>query len=149
MNKSFEYINTITAGIGMILSYVGLVFLIVLAAKYGTYWHIIWCSVYGATLVILHTASTLYHGITNSKLKAKFKSADYVGIYMLIAGTYTPIMLINLYGGLGWTIFGIVWSLAIVGIFFRIKDITPFKNYENYFTNSKKYLDKWINYFNY
>ena len=132
MNKPFEYVNTITAGIGMALSYVGFVFLIILAAQYGTYWHVMCCSVYGASLVILHTASTFYHGITNTNLKIKFKYFDYVGIYMLIAGTYTPIMLINLYGGLGWTIFGIVWTLAVIGIFFRVKDITPFKNYENY-----------------
>ena len=133
MNKPFEYLNTITAGLGMVLSYVGFIFLIISANKYGNSWHLIWCSVYGATLVILHTASTFYHGITSDRLKIRFKYLDYIGIYLLIAGTYTPIMLINLYGSLGWTVFGIVWCLAVLGIFFKVKDISPFKNHENYF----------------
>ena len=132
MHKPFEYINTITASIGMILSYIGFVFLIILANKYGNYWHLIWCSVYGVTLMILHTSSTIYHATTHAKLKKKFRHLDHSSIYLLIAGTYTPIVLINLYGIWGWSLFGVIWGLFFIGIFLKIKDIIPFKNYENY-----------------
>ena len=132
MNKPFEYLNTITAGIGMILSYIGFVFLIILASKYGTNWHLIWCGVYGITLVILHTSSTTYHGMTYPKIKSKLRYLDHSSIYLLIAGTYTPIVLINLYGALGWSLFGIIWGLFSIGVFFKVMDIRPFKNYEIY-----------------
>ena len=132
MNKPFELFNTITASIGMILSYIGFVFLIISADKYATNWHLIWCTFYGFTLIILHTSSTLYHGVTYSKLKKKLRYLDHIGIYLLIAGTYTPIVLINLYGVLGWSLFGIIWGLFFIGVLFKLKDIIPFRNYENY-----------------
>ena len=132
MNKPFEYLNTITAGIGMILSYIGFVFLIILANKYGSYWHLIWCGFYGVTLMILHTSSTIYHGTTYSKLKKKFRYLDQSSIYLLIAGTYTPILLINLYGILGWSLLGVIWGLFSIGVVLKMKDIKPFRNYENY-----------------
>ena len=72
MNKSYELLNTITASIGMILSYIGFIFLVILSNKYGTYWHVIWCSVYGITLMLLHTSSTLYHGVVSPNIKNKF-----------------------------------------------------------------------------
>ena len=132
IHKPFEYMNTITASIGMILSYIGFVFLIILANKYGNYWHLIWCGFYGVTLMILHTSSTIYHATTNVKLKRKFRYLDHSSIYLLIAGTYTPIALINLYGVWGWSLLGVIWGLFLIGFFLKIKDIIPFKNYENY-----------------
>ena len=132
MNKSFDYLNTITAGIGMILSYVGFILLVILINKHGSYWHLIWCGVYGITLMILHTSSTIYHGTTHPKIKSKLRYLDHSSIYLLIAGTYTPILLINLYGAWGWTLFGIIWGLVAIGVFLKIRNITPFKNYENY-----------------
>ena len=130
MNKPFEYLNTITASIGMLLSYIGFIFLVILANKYGTYWHVIWCGVYGMTLVLLHTSSTLYHGVVSPNVKNKFHLMDQSCIYLLIAGTYTPIALINLYGILGFSIFSAIWSLSILGIFLKIKNIKPFPNFE-------------------
>jgi len=132
MNKPFEYLNTITASVGMILSYIGFIFLVILSNKYGNYWHVALSSVYGATLILLHTSSTIYHGATHPEIKSKLRYLDHSTIYLLIAGTYTPILLINLYGVLGWILFGIVWGLFGIGVFLKIRDITPFKNYENY-----------------
>ena len=130
MNKSYELLNTITASIGMILSYIGFIFLVILSNKYGTYWHVIWCSVYGITLMLLHTSSTLCHGAASPNIKNKFLVMDRSCIYLLIAGTYTPIALINLYGILGFSIFSAIWSLSILGIFLKIKNIKPFSNFE-------------------
>ena len=132
MNKSFEYLNTLTASIGMFLSYIGFVFLIILANKHATNWHLIWCGIYGITLMILHTSSTAYHGVTNSKIKNKLRYLDHSSIYLLIAGTYTPLALINLYGAWGWSLFGIIWCLFSIGVFFKLMDIRPFKNYDIY-----------------
>jgi len=132
MNKPFEYVNTITAGLGMILSYIGFIFLIILANKQATYWHLIWCVVYGISLMILHTSSTVYHGVTYSKIKNKLRYLDHSSIYLLIAGTYTPIALINLYGAWGWSLFGVIWGLFLIGVFLKVMDIKPFKNYELY-----------------
>mgnify|MGYP001190737637 FL=1 len=130
--KPFEYLNTFTAAIGMLLSYVGFVLLIILANKYGNYWHIMWSSVYGATLIILHTSSTLYHGSRYPKVKSKLRYLDHVSIYLLIAGTYTPIVMINLYGAWGWSLFGTIWGLFLVGFILKSFSIIPFKNYQNY-----------------
>tara|TARA_B100001013_G_scaffold311709_1_gene217021 strand:- start:598 stop:1233 length:636 start_codon:yes stop_codon:yes gene_type:complete len=132
VNKSFERLNTITAGIGMILSYAGFVFLVILANKYGNYWHLIWCIFYGMTLIILHTSSTFYHGAVSPKIKNILRYFDHSGIYILIAGTYTPIVLINLYGIWGWILFGVIWGLSIIGITLKVTNTKPFKNYENY-----------------
>ena len=132
MNKSFEYLNTLTASIGMFLSYIGFVFLIILANKHATNWHLIWCGIYGITLMTLHTSSTAYHGVTNSKIKNKLRYLDHSSIYLLIAGTYTPLALINLYGAWGWSLFGIIWCLFSIGVFLKLMDIRPFKNYDIY-----------------
>ena len=132
MNKPFESLNTITASIGMILSYIGFIFLIISANKHATNWHLIWSGIYGITLIILHTSSTAYHGITRPDIKSKLRYLDHSSIYLLIAGTYTPIALINLYGIWGWSLFGIIWGLLSIGIFLKVMDIRPFKNYEIY-----------------
>ncbi len=115
-----ELINSITHGAGLALSIAGLAVLVTLAALKGTAWHIVSCSVYGATLVLLYTASTLYHSVRSPRLKRFFRILDHASIYLLIAGTYTPFMLVNLRGGWGWTLFGLVWGLAAVGILFKI-----------------------------
>ena len=130
MNKSHELLNVITASIGMILSFIGFIFLVILTNKFGTYWHMIWCSVYGITLMLLHTSSTLCHGVASPNIKNKFLVMDRSCIYLLIAGTYTPIALINLYGVFGFSIFSVIWLLSVLGIFLKIKNIQPFKNFE-------------------
>ncbi|WP_025026714.1 PAQR family membrane homeostasis protein TrhA [Caldalkalibacillus mannanilyticus] len=119
-----EIANAITHGIGALLSIAALVVLIVFAAKYGDAWHIVSFSIYGASLVILYFSSTLMHAIQNIKIKNAFEVMDHAAIYLLIAGTYTPFLLVTLRGTLGWTIFGIVWGFALIGIilkFFFVK----------------------------
>jgi len=115
-----EIANAITHGIGAILSIVALIVLIIFSAKYGDTWHLISFSIYGISLVILYFSSTLLHAIQNIKIKNKFEVMDHAAIYLLIAGTYTPFLLVPLRGTLGWTIFGIVWGLALVGIILKL-----------------------------
>lgn len=111
-----EIANSVTHGIGIVLSIAGLAVLTAFASVFGTVWHIVSCSIYGATQILLYTASTLYHSIPLPRAKAVFRMLDHAAIYLLIAGTYTPFVLVNLGGALGWTIFGVVWGLAIIGI---------------------------------
>lgn len=114
-----EIANSITHGIGAALSIAGLVVLIVSGVRYGDTWHVVSFAIYGSTLIILYTASTLYHSIQNVKVKQVFKILDHAAIYLLIAGTYTPFMLVNLRGGWGWSLFGVIWGLAILGVVFK------------------------------
>ncbi len=114
-----EIANSVTHGVGVLLSVAGLVVLVTLAALHGTAWHIVACSVYGATLVLLYLASTLYHAIQAPRAKRVFRVFDHAAIYLLIAGTYTPFVLITLRGKLGWTLFGVVWGLAVAGLVFK------------------------------
>lgn len=116
-----EIANSITHGIGAALATAALIILVVFAALKGDTWQIVSFSIYGASLIIMYTSSTLYHAFTNQKLKHYFRIMDHSSIFLLIAGTYTPITLIPLRGtGWGWTIFGIIWGLAILGIFFKL-----------------------------
>lgn len=111
-----EFANTVTHGLGALLSAVGLVVLIVLAALQGDPWRIVAVSVYGASLVILYLASTLYHSFRRLRLKYLFEILDHAAIYLLIAGSYTPFMLISLRHSIGWVLLGTVWGLAFIGI---------------------------------
>ena len=111
-----EIMNGITHGIGAGLSIAGLAILVALAALYGDPWHIVSFSIFGATLIILYTASTLYHSISSPRAKTILKKLDHSAIYLLIAGTYTPFVLVSIRGAWGWSIFGVVWALALVGI---------------------------------
>ncbi|EIW19185.1 MULTISPECIES: PAQR family membrane homeostasis protein TrhA [Pelosinus] len=115
-----EVMNAVTHGIGTLLSVAGLVLLTVLAYLHGDIWHIVSFSIYGTTLVLLYLASTLYHSFTNERIKRIFKILDHSAIYLLIAGTYTPFTLVPLHGVLGWTVFGVVWGLAMIGIVLKI-----------------------------
>ncbi len=114
--RAEEIANSITHGIGAGLSIAGLSLLVVLASMHGDVWRIVSFSIYGTTLVILYLASSIYHGLPASKAKNIFQIIDHVSIYLLIAGTYTPLMLVNLKGGWGWSIFGVIWGLALLGI---------------------------------
>ena len=110
-----EIANAITHGIGACLAIAALVVLVVFAALDGTVWHVVSFSIFGATLVLLYFASTLYHSLTNVRAKNVFHKFDHISIYLLIAGTYTPFCLTALRGWIGWTVFGIVWTCAILG----------------------------------
>lgn len=110
-----EIAHAITHGLGLLLSVAACSVLVILAAQRGTVWHITGVAVFGATLIVLYAASTLYHALTHTKAKRIFKFLDYSAIYLLIAGTYTPFTLVTLRGGWGWTLFGVAWGLAITG----------------------------------
>mgnify|MGYP005850491241 CR=1 FL=1 len=114
-----EIANAITHGIGVLLSVPALVILIVFAVKYGDTWHVVSFSIFGTTMLLLYLFSTLLHSIQHKKTKYVFEILDHSAIYLLIAGTYTPYVLVTLRGTLGWTLFGIVWGLAIAGIIFK------------------------------
>ncbi len=122
-----ELANAITHGAGLILSVIGLVMLLVLAVMHGSAWQIVSCAIYGATLVCLYTASTLYHGIPSPRLKRALKIFDHSAIYLLIAGTYTPFLLVNLRGGWGWSLFGTIWGLALAGILLKFWFVDHFQ----------------------
>ncbi|MFZ5430590.1 MAG: PAQR family membrane homeostasis protein TrhA [Bacteroidota bacterium] len=114
-----EVVNSITHGIGALLSIAGLVILIVAAAIHGDAWHIVSFTIFGVSLIVLYTSSTLYHSFSGEKIKNVFARFDHAAIFMLIAGTYTPFLLTTIRGALGWTFFGIIWSVAITGIVIR------------------------------
>ena len=122
-----EIANSITHGVGLGLSVVGLVILILLACLNGGALQIASCAVYGVTLVALYTASTLYHSFRSPRLKHAFQVIDHCSIYLLIAGTYTPFTLVMLRGGWGWSLFGLVWSLSFCGVIFKLFCINRFK----------------------
>lgn len=115
-----EAVNSLTHGIGAALAVVALVVLVVLALTRGTAWHLVSYTVYGVCLVALFLASTLFHGARNPRKRTILRRVDHACIYLLIAGTYTPFALIAMRGPLGWSILGIVWGLAVLGILFKI-----------------------------
>ncbi|MBQ3696017.1 MAG: hemolysin III family protein [Alphaproteobacteria bacterium] len=107
-------------GMGIILSIAGLVILAALSAIKGNAWTVVSTVIFGVSMVMLYTASTLYHAVPNEHAKKVLKKFDHIAIYYLIAGTYTPFMLVPLRGALGWTIFGIIWGLAILGTILKL-----------------------------
>ena len=111
-----EIANSITHGIGIILAIGALCILVAFAGIYGNSWHVISVSVYGFALIFLYTASTLYHSIQAPRTKNILQIVDHSAIYILIAGTYTPFMLVNLRGPWGWSLFAVIWCLAFMGI---------------------------------
>ena len=114
-----EIVNAITHGIGLLLSIAGFVVLLVLAALRGTAWHIVACSIYGATLICLYAASTLYHAVISPRVKRALRIFDHSAIYLLISGTYTPFLLVSLRGPWGWSLLGVIWGLALAGVLFK------------------------------
>ena len=117
---SEELLNAITHGVGALLSIAGLVVLVILSAKQGDPWKIVGFSIYGFTLVLLYTMSTLYHSFRAPTVKRVFNYLDHSSIYLLIAGTYTPLTLTALRGPWGWSLFGVIWAMAIGGIVLKI-----------------------------
>ncbi len=110
-----ERLNSLSHLFGAVAAAVGLAVLVVFASLQGDPWKIVSFSVYGTTLLVLYSASSIYHGF-HGKTKAFFRKLDHVAIYLLIAGTYTPFTLVTLHGAWGWSLFGVVWGLALVGI---------------------------------
>lgn len=122
-----ELANSITHGVGAVLSLVGLTVLIVLAAIYGDAWRVVSFSIYGLTSIILYLISTLYHSFPQPRVKRIFRTLDHAAIYLLIAGTYTPFMLITVGGVLGWTLLAIIWGLAMLGVIWKLFFMSRFR----------------------
>lgn len=112
--------NSVTHGIGAALSIAGIIFLVIRAINHGTAWHVVSFSIFGASLLLLYLASTIYHSSDNKPWKAVLQRLDHGAIYFLIAGTYTPFLLTITRTGLGWTVFGIIWGLSIVGLVLKL-----------------------------
>jgi len=111
-----EIANAVTHGLGAVLAVAGLTLLVVYANLFGDEWHLASGIVYGATLVLLFTASTLYHSVMAPRAKHRLKILDHASIYLLIAGTYTPFTLVTLREAGGWWLFALAWGFAVVGI---------------------------------
>ena len=124
--KHGEKFNTVTHFFAAVLALPGMVYLILRASETADMWKITSVAIYSTTLFLLYFSSTLYHG-HNGRFKKLFQKFDHLSIYLLIAGTYTPFMLVTLQGTWGWTILGIVWGLAIIGI---VLDVIPSKETE-------------------
>ena len=115
-----ELANVLTHGAGAVASLVGAAVLVTIAALGGDAWKVVGSAVFGTTLVLLYTASTLYHAARSPVAKARLKVLDHCAIYLLIAGSYTPFTLIGLRGGWGWSLFGVIWGLAVAGTVFKL-----------------------------
>ncbi len=122
-----EIFNALTHGVGTLFAVSALTLMIIFASFYGSALHIISVSIYGTTMVLLYLASTLYHSLTNERAKDIFKLFDHAAIFLLIAGTYTPFLLVTLRGELGWSLLIIVWLIAIMGIVFKVFFIKRFQ----------------------
>ena len=122
-----EFFNRITCAAGLCLSVAGLVVLVILASLHGDPRRIVSLSIYGASLVFLFTCATLYHSFQDKKTKHVLEILDHSAIYILIAGTYTPFALVTLKGAWGWSLFGVVWGLALAGTVFKIFFVKKFK----------------------
>jgi len=121
-----ELANALTHGVGLLLTLVAVPVLIVLAARHGTAWHIVGVSIYGASLIALYTASTIYHSVQHPPAKRILRILDHSAIYLLIAGTYTPFALVNLRGAWGWTLLGLVWTIALFGVAWKLVHVERF-----------------------
>jgi len=122
-----EIAHSVTHGLGVVLSIAGLAVMVTLAALRGNAWHVVSCSIFGVTLIFLYTASTLYHSIPHPGAKKVLRLFDHSAIFLLIAGTYTPFTLVTLRGGWGWTLFVLIWGLALVGIIYKITAKTRYR----------------------
>ena len=111
-----ELANSLTHGLGAALSVAGLVLLVIRAAQHGDAWHVVSTAIFGTTLVLLYAASTLYHSLRGERLKHRLRKFDHAAIFLLIAGSYTPFVLVTLRGPWGWSLFGVVWGLAVAGM---------------------------------
>jgi len=111
-----ELANRLTHGLGAVFSAAGLVLLVAFSARHGDAWQVVSTAIFGTTLVLLYTASTLYHSVRDERRKLLLRKFDHAAIFLLIAGSYTPFVLVTLRGPWGWSLFGVVWGLAIAGV---------------------------------
>jgi hemolysin III len=124
-SKSESFLNILTHGIGIGLAIAALVVLECFAVIYGSVWAIVSCAIFGATMFTLYFGSTMCHAMIGQKYDSFFEVWDSIAIYALIAGTYTPFLLVNLRGAVGWTVFGILWTVVVIGAAMKI--INPYR----------------------
>ncbi|WP_188205637.1 PAQR family membrane homeostasis protein TrhA [Alkalibacillus aidingensis] len=121
-----EAVNALTHGLGAFLSIAGLVILIVFSSLNGNPWQVVSVTIYGVTMLMMYLSSTLVHSLPKGRAKEWFLFIDHSAIYLFIAGTYTPILLVLLRGPVGWTMFGVIWGVAILGIIFKVFFVNRF-----------------------
>lgn len=122
-----ELVNSISHGLGAAFGIVALVLCVVFSAKSGDAWKVVSSSIYGASMILLYTVSTLYHALGINRAKAVFRTLDHCTIYFLIAGTYTPYTLVSMRGVVGFVVFGVVWAAAVCGIVFNAINVRRFR----------------------
>ena len=121
-----ELANTLTHGLGLLLALVGGAELVVAAVRTGTAWHVVGCTVFAISLILLYSTSTCYHSAKSLPIKQVLRTLDHSAIFVLIAGSYTPFTLVTLRGAWGWSLLGVVWALAIMGVIF---EWTPWRRF--------------------
>lgn len=121
-----EIAHAITHGIGALLSIAGLVLLIVFSSFSGNPWKIVSVTIFGVTMLLMYLTSTIVHSLPEGKWKDIFQIFDHSSIYLFIAGTYTPFLLVHIRSNIGWTLFGIIWGIAIIGIVFKVFFVKKF-----------------------
>ena len=135
-----EVSNAITSAIGALLAIIGLYFLVTRANSTGDVTKLVTCTIFGLSLIIAYTSSALYHGLTNERWKARMRLVDQVTIYLLIAGTYTPFVLVTLSGVWGWLMFAMAWTFAAIGITIKLVS----HNLPNYISTAPYLVMGWI-----
>lgn len=127
--RAEEFFHAVTHGAGAVLAAIGGLFLLQEARGTGDPWRLASFAIYGATLVLLYTVSTLYHGVSRPGLKAKLRVLDHAAIYLLIAGSYTPFILLRLRGPWGWTLLALVWAVALAGVIYKLTLLDRFPRF--------------------
>lgn len=122
-----EFANWLTHGIAFLLSIAGTVALLYVAGVHGSIWHVLGFSVFGGSLIVLYFFSTLYHLTKDPKRKQRIRIFDHAAIFLLIAGTYTPLLLIYLRSSIGWPFLGVIWAFACAGILFKLLFKTKYR----------------------
>lgn len=119
LKRHEEIFNSVSHGVGVFIAIACTAIIVTRAALYGDAWHIVSFSIFGAGMITLYIASTLFHGTKNLRRKYRLNTFDHSAIYVLIAATYTPLTLVSIRSPLGWVLFGIIWGLALAGIVFK------------------------------
>lgn len=128
-----ELLNAISHGIGVLFSIAALILTVLYSSIHNNVWAVVGSSIYGISLILLYSMSTIYHSLKPNDAKRVFRILDHGSIFLLIAGTYTPYTLVTLKGWVGWTLFAIVWGSAIIGITLKAIDIRKFKKISTFF----------------
>lgn len=127
--RAEEFFHAATHGMGAVLAAVGGVVLLLEALGTGDPWRVTSFAIYAATLVLLYSVSTLYHGVSRPGLKGKLRVMDHAAIYLLIAGSYTPFILLRLRGPWGWTLLALVWAVALAGVIYKLTLLDRFPRF--------------------